>query len=517
MGARPAATRREFLKMIAAGSAGLALGHGRALAADTSEKMRKPNILFLMTDQHRADCLACDGNRVIKTPSFDRIAREGVMFTHAYTSTPSCTPARSAILTGLSAWHHGMLAYGRVALRYPFELPRAMADAGYYTFAIGKLHYHPQRNYHGFHGALIDESGRVESPGFVSDYRKWFKEKAPDLDPDATGIAWNSYLAGYYALPEELHPTRWTGDRAVEFIGKYDREEPLFLKVSFARPHSPYDAPKRFQEMYAESDMPAPSIGDWAGKYAKIDDPKDLNLWHGDLGIEQVRRSRRGYYGSVSFIDHEIGRILKALEARGWLDNTLILFTSDHGDMLGDHHLWRKSYAYEASARIPMLIRWPESLAPNAERGRKLTQPVELRDLLPTFLDAAGAKVPDNLDGDSMLKLIRGQTSNWREWIDLEHGTCYAKENVWTGLTDGRWKYVYHAFDDREQLFDLKTDPGEPHDLANDPSCSNALKAWRGRMVKHLSERGEGFVKDGELVPRPERMVYGPRFPDERP
>ncbi len=516
MAARPTATRREFLKMFAAGSAGLALASGDGVRADTSKEMPKPNILFLMTDQHRADCLGCDGNGAIRTPNFDRIAREGVRFEHAYSTTPTCTPARSAILTGLSPWHHGMLAYGRVAERYPFELPRAMADAGYYTFAIGKLHYHPQRNYHGFHDALIDESGRVESPGFVSDYRKWFKENAPDLNPDATDIGWNSYLSGHYALPEELHPTRWTGDRAVEFVRTYERQEPFFLKVSFARPHSPYDAPKRFWDMYRGEDMPGPSVGDWAGKYAPVDDAKDLNLWHGDLGIEQARRSRHGYYGNVTFIDEQVGRILKALEDRGMLENTLILFTSDHGDMLGDHHLWRKSYAYEGSARVSMLVRWPQNLAPNARRGSVLPQPVELRDLLPTFLDAAGAAIPDGLDGDSMLRLVRGDTSGWREWIDLEHGTCYAKENTWNGLTDGRWKYVYHAFDGHEQLFDLKTDPGELQDLAGDPSCSHALKGWRERMAKHLSERGEAFVKDGKPVPRPGRMIYGPMFPDKR-
>ena len=517
MEAHPAATRREFLKMIAAGSAGLALTSGEPLRADTGGKTPRPNILFIMTDQHRADCLGCGGNPVIKTPNLDRIAREGVRFSHAYSSTPTCTPARAAILTGLSPWHHGMLGYGRVAEKYPFELPRALADAGYYTYAIGKLHYYPQRNYHGFHDALLDESGRVESPGFVSDYRKWFKEKAPNLDPDATGIPWNSYLSAYYALPEELHPTRWTGDRAVEFIGKYEREEPFFLKVSFARPHSPYDAPKRFWDMYEEADMPSPHIGEWAGRYAHIDDPNDLNVWHGDLGIDQVRRSRHGYYGNVTFIDEQVGRILRALENRGMLENTLILFASDHGDMLGDHHLWRKSYAYEGSARVPMLIRWPNALAPGAERGRVLTQPVELRDILPTFLDAAGARIPPGLDGDSMLKLVRGDRSGWREWIDLEHGTCYAKGNVWTGLTDGRWKYIYHAFDGREQLFDLKTDPGEIHDLAGDPSCSNALKGWRERMVKHLTERGERFVKDGRLVVRQERMIYGPMFPGKHP
>ncbi|MDI6829585.1 MAG: sulfatase-like hydrolase/transferase, partial [Armatimonadota bacterium] len=324
-------TRREFIKVI---SAGLAVLSCRDMLAGNN----KPNILFLMTDQHRWDCLGCMGNKVIKTPNLDRIASEGALFLNAYSSTPTCTPARAALLTGLSPWHHGMIGFGQVAERYPFEMPRALNDAGYYTFAIGKLHYHPQRNLHGFKGALLDESGRVFSPDFISDYRKWFKEKAPDMNPDATGIGWNDYRSGVYALPEELHPTKWTGDQAVHFIESYRREEPFMLKVSFARPHSPYDPPKRFWEMYSEADMPKPYIGNWAEKFAKKADPQNYSLWYGDLGIKQVRRSRRGYYGSISFIDEQVGRILKALENRGMLENTLILFTSDHGDMQGDHY-----------------------------------------------------------------------------------------------------------------------------------------------------------------------------------
>ena len=514
------ATRREFLQFVAAQAAGTALACGALSAEDDPRRLSKgaevdpakPNILFLMTDQHRADCLGCDGNHVIKTPNLDRIAREGVRFTQAYSSTPTCTPARAALLTGLSPWRHGMLAYGRVARAYGFEKPRAMSDAGYHTFAIGKLHYHPQRNYHGYAGALIDESGRVQSEGFVSDYRQWFRSKAPDLDPDATGIGWNDYRAGAYALPEELHPTRWTGDRAVEFISTYQRREPFFLKVSFARPHSPYDPPRRFLEMYGEADMPAPHVGDWARGFDGRGDPSNYTLWRGDLGVDQARRSRRGYYGSVSFIDEQIGRVLKALEQRGLLEGALILMTSDHGDMLGDHHFWRKSYAYAGSARIPMLLRWPRNWGMHERRGSALDQPVELRDVLPTFLDAAGAPAKDGLDGASLLKLVRGE-SGWRPHIDLEHGACYSKENHWNAFTDGKWKYIYHAFDGSQQLFDLVNDPHELHDLSSDRGCARTLKYWRRRMVRHLQERGDGWVRDGDLAPRPETMLYSPNYP----
>jgi len=505
-------TRRSFLRSA------LLIPASTVLAADverfSSPAKKRPNILFLMTDQQRGDCLGCAGNPVIKTPHLDSIAKEGVIFSNAYTSTPSCTPARSAILTGLSPWHHGMIGYGRIAGKYPFELPGALRDAGYYLYGIGKMHWFPQRRLRGYHEILLDESGRVETPGFVSDYRQWFKEQAPDLDPDATGIGWNDYRAKAYALPERLHPTRWTADRAVDFIEEYDRPEPFMLKVSFARPHSPYDPPKRFIDMYDEDDMPAPAVGDWAARYDPHNEPPRPSLWHGDLGVQQSKKSRRAYYGSISFIDEQIGRILAALKKRVLYDNTLIIFLADHGDMLGDHHLWRKTYAYEGSAHVPMLLRWPKSMGMDNQRGKSLPQPVELRDVLPTFLDTAGAEIPNHLDGKSLLQLVRGNTRDWRQYIDLEHSMCYNKDH-WNALTDGKAKYIYYAFDGREELFDLTKDPKELHNLADNPAHNSTLLKWRQRMVEHLSERGERFVSDGKLTIRKERMLYSPNFPKE--
>jgi arylsulfatase A-like enzyme len=323
---------------------------------------------------------------------------------------------------------------------YRFTKPQALREAGYYTMGIGKMHYNPQRNLNGFHHVLLDESGRVQTPDFRSDYRAWFWSQAPHLDPDATGIGFNDYPAKPYALPENLHPTYWTGQAACNFLQGYNRSEPFFLKVSFARPHSPYDPPERYFKRMGDRDIPKASVGKWAAKYAPRSGPKD-DIWHGDLGSEQVRHSRRGYYGSIEFIDEQIGRILEVLEKRGWLEQTLILFTSDHGDMTGDHHLWRKSYAYEASAHIPMAMRWPAGLV-SAKRGQVLSQPVELRDVLPTFLDAANAPPKTKLDGQSMLSLLRSGNPQWREYIDLEHGVCYSRENNWNGFTDGRTKYI---------------------------------------------------------------------------
>jgi len=373
------------------------------------------------------------------------------------------------------------------------------------------MHWYPQRNLHGFHQTILDEQAMQLTPDFRSDYLGWFHSVAPNLDFAATGLDWNGYEARPYALPEHLHPTSWTGQTAVNFIETYNRTEPFFLKVSFVRPHSPYDPIGRFWKKYENANLPGAAVGSWAAKYAPRSD-NGRSIWHGDLGAGAVRTARQGYYGSISQVDEQLGRIFEALEKRGWYEETLILCTADHGDMTGDHHLWRKSYAYEASARIPMLLRWPEGLIP-ASRGRVLEGPVELRDVLPTLADAAGAAIPDEVEGRSLLDLAQGRTGSWRPWIDLEHDVGYDPSNHWNALTDGRTKYIFHARDASEQLFDLTGDPHETRDLAGEAEHAGLLRQWRQRLIEHLSVRGEAWVKNGTLRARPERQLYSPNYP----
>ncbi len=457
----------------------------------------KPHLLLLMADQHRGDCFGADGNKFAHTPVLDRLASDGIRFRHAYSSTPTCTPARSALLTGCSPWGHGMLGYGRVAGSYPVEMPAAIRALGYQTLGIGKMHWSHQRNLHGFHRTILDESGRVESPGFISDYRAWFASEAPNLNPDATGIGWNDYKGGVYKLPESLHPTRWTADVATRFIDGYAGADPFFLKVSFARPHSPYDPPQRWWDFFAKRELPSPRVAGWAAKYAERNSTRD-DIWHGRVPDGESRNARIGYYGSVSFVDEQIGRIVESLEKKKILDETFIVYISDHGDMTGDHNLWRKSYAYEPSARIPMIVR-----GPGAARGRVEMTPAEIRDVLPTFIEAAGGVSPKEVEGQSLLRLKR-------DWIDLEHDVCYNPSNHWNALTDGRWKYVYHAQTGEEQCFDLSNDPMEMNDLAG---SSRETAKWRSRMVAHLEPRGEEWVKGGQLVARPKSQLYSPNYP----
>lgn len=482
---------------------------------------QQPHIILIMSDQHRGDAMNCMGNPSVITPNMDALAADGTLFTNAYTSTPSSTPARAGLLTGMSPWHHGMLGYGRVGTQYRFEMPQMLRDLNYYTFGIGKMHWYPQKSLHGFYGTLIDESGRVESKDFISDYRLWFQMHAPGLNPDSTHIGWNAHGGGLYRLPEDLHPTAWTGAQACEMIRSYHRGngKPLFLKVSFARPHSPYDPPKRFMDMYANRDVPAPAVGEWCKDkpYAVYRDVKTAapDAAFGNFGEEYAKESRRYYYANVTFVDEEIGKVIQALKEQGMYDNALICYISDHGDMLGDHHHWRKTYPYEGSSHIPYIIKWPASY--HFGKGEKVSAPVELRDLLATFIDVAGGHVPSEMDGKSLLVLMRGDAGSWRKYIDLEHATCYSEDNYWCALTDGRIKYVWRFHTGEEELFDLTKDPMELRNVAGEKKYRSKLAEMRQAMVEHLSERGEEFVRDGKLQVLKRTLLYSPLYPDKNP
>ncbi|MFT7032959.1 MAG: arylsulfatase [Cyclobacteriaceae bacterium] len=492
---------------------------------------KRTNILLIFPDQLRADFIGAKGGNWVYTPNIDRLAKEGALFSRAYTSTPTCLPARAALLTGKTPWNHGLLTYAPIATKYDNEMPQILKSAGYATFATGKLHYKPiggprlkvksseldnRKFMHGF-----DEIKLCEGWGHPQNaYNIWFKEKAPELNIDGTGLGPTDHRSGTYPYPEELHPTAWTAKQAINFLNEYESTDPFFIKVAFHRPHPPFDPPKRWLEFYKNKDIPKAVVGEWSqDKFGDKNDipsmDKPMTNPIGNFGDQVVRDSREGYLAAISFLDEQIGLIISTLEERGELENTLILLSSDHGDMMGDHHLWRKSYPYEGSAGVPMIIRWPESLNIQANRGQVINELVELRDVLPTFLDIAKLPVPDAIDGMSMLDLIRGKKDNWRKVLDLEHGMCYWTENGWTGLTDSKYKYIYYNYTAEEQLFDLDNDPWEKNNLAETPEFKDILQVWRKKMIDHLAVRGEPWVVNGDLGTWQEPIKFSPNYPME--
>lgn len=461
--------------------------------------MKQPNIILILCDQMRGDALGVDGNTVVETPNIDSLASRGTWFSHAYSACPSCIPARASLWTGQNQYHTGVLGMGQgqgpIPNNFPHTLAGELTEAGYRTHLVGKGHFHPQRASMGFEQTELDESGRMAD----SDYRIWFAQNAPEgVTPDDHGVDWNSWHAHPWHTEERLHPTYWTMTRALEFLKTHDPEHPFFLNISFARPHSPYDPPQHYFDLYSQRDLPEPSLGDWDEMHDDPETAMNPNAWRGKMTSAQIRHARAGYYGSISFIDTQIGRLMNWMRENRpqELSNTWILFTSDHGDMQGDHNLWRKTYAYEGSARIPFLVVPPGGQS-QPERSR-VSEVVELRDIMPTLLEAAQQDIPDTVDGRSVLPLLKAPATDWRQYIHGEHCTCYSEEQEMHFVTDGTRKFIWFPRIGQEQFFNLDQDPGERHNLINAPDCADEIHRWRNYLVKELSERDCGWVKDAK-------------------
>jgi arylsulfatase A-like enzyme len=492
----------------------IGLGLPTRAAVSRASTTNRVNILFLMDDQHRGDWIGAAGAKWLITPNLDRLAREGALFRRGYSSTPSCLPARAGVLTGLSPWNHGVLGYRPIPAHYAWTLPKIFTDAGYTTHCVGKNHFAPKRNTHGYQVVELGEpTFRDGEP--ADDYGAWFTIQLPGKSPFGPAHSGNDQRGGIpYPFDERLHLAHWDADRAIAFLETNRTGAPWFLKVSFISPHAPFLAPKRWLDRYADADVPPASIGDWARKIygdVKTSFQTAPEATRGVIAAEEIIQSRRSYGAAISFVDEQIGRILAALEKRGELENTFILLTADHGDVLGDNLLYRKTFSVEGSINIPMIVRWPDRLGLNVKRGQVRNDLAELRDVLPTFIDAAGLACPPAVEGASLLDALRGKS--WRTILDLEHGSCYDPKDGWVALMDQRYKYVYYTITGVQQLFDLQNDPHELRDLAADSSSAALVKEWRQRMIKHLASRGENWVRNGDLVVQPKAQLFRPDSP----
>jgi arylsulfatase A-like enzyme len=287
----------------------------------------------------------------------------------------------------------------------------------------------------------------------------------------------------------------------VYFLKTNREAKPWFLKVSFLDPHAPLNAPKRWYHRCQGVDIPPAAIRGWAQhEYGGTETffAKNGDATRGVVPEDGLRATRRSCAAAISFVDGQIGRVLAALEERGDLENTLILFASDHGDMMGDHLLYRKTFPYEGSVNVPMIVRWPASLGLKAKRGQVRQELAGLRDVFPTFLDAAGLLRPASVEGISLLDILRGKPA--RRLLDLEHASCYAPKDGWVALMDQRYKYIYFEHTGQQQLFDLSRDPQELDNLAAKPASAKLVKEWRQKMIEHLSVRGAPWVREGDLV-----------------
>jgi len=475
--------------------------------------MDRPNVILILCDQMRGDCLGADGNSIIQTPNLDYLAANGTRFAHAYTASPSCLPARATIMTGQDQWHTGILGMGQgqgpIPNDFPHTLAREFTNAGYRTHLVGKGHFSPHRALMGFETTEIDESGRTIISGFKDDYREWFDKHAPaGISPDDHGVDWNSWLARPWHTAEYLHPTAWTMSTAIEFLKNRGQERPFLLNISFARPHSPYVPPQPYFDMYSET--PPAAVGEWAVMHGEPEDAVSPNAWRGRMTPKQIHRARSGYYGSISFIDTQIGRLMNWMRRfqREAFQNTWFLFTSDHGDMQGDHNLWRKTYAYEGSSRIPFIVTPPASV--RHFRREVADEVVELRDVMPTLLEAAGLPAPPTIDGLSLLPVMEESQSNWRQYVHGEHCTCYSPEQEMQYVTDGHRKFIWLPRIAREQFFNLDNDPNELNNLIHSAEHQDEVETWKNYLVHELRTRDCGWVKDRKLFCPPDQPLVSP-------
>jgi arylsulfatase A-like enzyme len=476
----------------------------------------RPNIVLVCVDQWRGDCLSIDGHPVVQTPYLDTIAEGGARFAQAYTACPSCIPARAALYTGLSQTTNGRIGYrDGVPWDYPVTMAGEFTRHGYQTQAIGKLHVYPERSQIGFQNVLLHDGflhfarRRDRDIGLVDDYIPWLREKTGDPTADYfdNGLNCNSQPARPWDKAENLHPTNWVVTQSVEFLRRRDPRKPFFLYLGFHRPHQPYDPPAWALEQYLDEPMPDVPVGDWVPDViGPLENPRPADLSYGVLPPSRLRRARAGYYGNITHIDHQLNRLWEILQEFRVRENTYFCFISDHGEMLGDHHCFRKSVPYEGSARVPFILRGPNGSG--IRRGSVVNGPVvELRDVMPTLLDCARLPIPDSVEGRSVLPFARGETvSDWRPYLHGEHPVAGQQVHY---LTDGKEKYIWWSGTGREQLFDLITDPRELHDLARQEEATERVAGWRSRLVETLRNREEGFVDSGGSLAtgRPVRPV----------
>lgn len=443
-----------------------------------------------MPDQQRGDCLSAEGHPVLRTPNMDSIAANGMRFTRAYSPCPSCIAARRSLLAGQEPFTAGMVGYrDGVEWDAPPTLPGALRDAGYQTHIVGRsMHQHPPRKRHGYEGMEIYDHT------VANDYEEWLAAVGPR---DAGGwmgggVMHNDYTARPWQLEDHLHFTNWTVTRALEFLRRRDPSCPFFLTVSFIAPHPPLQPPAFYFERYLRTGVPEPVIGDWATPPTYGCDEGSVAPGKLRLTGEQLLSTRAAYYGSINHIDDQIRRLTNPVR-NDWINNTILVFTADHGEMLGDHYFWRKQVPFEPSSRVPLLISAPKGMG--LKRGAVADQVAGLQDVMPTLLDMVGVEIPSTVEGRSLLPILRGESPAWRKHLHIEHAPDHQT------LTDGREKFIWWVKDGREQLFDLTADPTECHDLASEPAKAERMTYWRRELIQKLKARPEGFTDGEKLIP----------------
>ncbi len=439
----------------------------------------RPNILWICTDQQRYDTIRALGNRHINTPSIDKLVGEGVSFTQAYAQSPVCTPSRAAFLTGRYPRTTKCRQNGQAMPPNEKLISRLFADAGYTCGLAGKLHLATCAN--GVVETRIDDGYEVfhwshhPQPDWPENaYTQWLHSK---------GTSWEELYGGpstdyiKHGVPEEFNQTTWCAEKTIEFI-REKNGEPWFFSYNCFAPHHPFDPPAEFLGQYNPADMPLPKTktGELENKttYQQLDgqfahnDPNAYDM--GKMTDRNKQEITAAYFAMVELIDKQVGRMVSALEETGQLENTIVIFMSDHGEMLGDHGFYLKGpHFYDEAVRVPLVFSWKDRFQADLRADCLM----ELIDIAPTLLEASGLEIPEYIQGRTLLPILLGQApaGQHRDYVFSEYYNAWTHKHSYGSMLRTREEkmVVYHGTDQGE-LYDLKSDPDEFENLWSDAS-----------------------------------------------
>ncbi len=435
------------------------------------KKDKKPNIIMIMTDQQRGDTIHALGNKHMITPNMDRLVKKGVSFTQCFSCGATCISARAAIFTGLYPHNTGVYSFNCWAHQRLWV--DDLRESGYHCVNIGKMHFSPRHDNKSFHERI-----EVENPttnflrnGGIDD--EWGRHlalhgKKRPLDRHISDPDWNKKYQGVaWHMDEHLHSDVFIGNKALAWINNYEQGKPVFLQIGFTGPHEPYDPLPRHLDMYKDKDIPMPvrKEGELEKKppqhkghqyfFSKTNHEARIQMQ--DASDKDIKHMRQHYYAKITTIDEKLGEILDALEKKGFLGNALVIFISDHGDMVGDHFLPYKWLMYDSITNVPLII-WDTQKKANYS----IKDLVSHIDLGPTILDYANIPVPIYLEGHSLMNYISGKKNKPEKYV-------FCEDNYLTMVRSKDFKLVYYTFQEEEgELYDLKKDPGELNNLFND-------------------------------------------------
>lgn len=463
-------TRRSALRRLGAVSVAGTLAFPSILRAVTGARRGRPNILVIMSDQHAARWCGYAGDPTVKTPNLDRLAEGGVVFANAYCNSPICVPSRMSFLTGRHVQNIGIWDNHTIL---PSEVPtfaHGLSRAGYDVVLNGKMHFRGPDKLHGFRAQLSADPAGDDPNSFP--IPRWREGGRLTLRPHIG----RSLVFGEGIGKKEDYECEAA---AIEYLeDPARRDQPWAMVVGIYAPHPPWQAQREYLAQYRFEDVPLPDLPPGHVENQHPVHKRKRELWQkAEFPDEMVRGGRHTYFALTTRVDDQIGRILAALERSGQMEDTLVIYTSDHGEMLGEHALWNKSSLLEESAHVPMIFSWPGTLP----QGRRVEGCVSLVDLTATMLDLSGAPKDMPLDGRSLQGLASGGDATWPDEAICELYATWTDRPI-AALRQGRYK-LHLSHEEAPQLYDLKTDSYEKSDLVRDAAHASVLRSLTQRLT----------------------------------